>query len=125
MPLFDDIVQGIIAPQLELLELGRDPQFVGQYKSSNSLDHVLAHLVAQTSGKAALLATDSGGNLSVLDSLCKAQLVSIHGDTTDIDTQITVLSTLFSTGGLGYNVLQALYDVYDATNHAIKVKVIP
>ncbi len=63
--LFEEITQGLIAPQLDLIGMERSPDWIGNYQTSNVLVNTLAHLVATDGRFSRLVRCDEDSILPV------------------------------------------------------------
>jgi len=68
MPEFEEITQSLLAPELDIFGVERDPMYVGQYMLPNRLTNAIAHLAAVEGKKSRLLTCESDGRLDVYDS---------------------------------------------------------
>lgn len=77
MPEFEEITQSLLAPELDIFGIERDPQYIGQYLLSNRLTNTIAHLAAVDGKKSRLLSCDDTGQLSVSDTTTHSYLSSV------------------------------------------------
>ena len=68
MPEFEEITQSLLAPELDIFGVERDPMYIGQYMLPNRLTNAIAHLAAVEGKKSRLLTCESDGRLDVYDS---------------------------------------------------------
>jgi len=81
MPEFEEITQSLLAPELDIFGIEREPMYIGQYMLTNRLVNAVAHLAAVDGKKSRLLSCDNTGQLAVSDATTHTYLsnpLSIH-----------------------------------------------
>lgn len=71
-----DLLQEINTPLLDIYGVERSPDWLGQYKTTNTLVNTLAHLVGVDGQCSRLISCDNTGQLSVSDTTTHAYLSS-------------------------------------------------
>jgi len=104
---FADIVQGIIAPQLEIAGVEREPQFVGQYKVSNTVQRGLVNVLGVDGQWSRLIACDPDSALSV--GVCQGGVQAGVGAAGDAGATANRLFTSERYSYLAWEILDAVY----------------
>ena len=136
MASFEEITQDLLAPELDIFGIDREPPFPGHYQTSTKIVNTLAHLLAVEGKRSRLIACDADGVLPV-------RIRDSDGtDLLDVDssgllkagiwqggTQADVKADAFADGTenglyvssyklkLIHNILD---DVWDSTNHYLR-----
>jgi len=111
MPEFEEITQSLLAPELDIFGIERDPMYVGQYMLPNRLVNAIAHLAAVDGKKSRLLSCDSTGQLAVSDATVQSLLSSPlavriqDSDGTD-QVRVDASSNMYVTVARGSRVVQ-------------------
>ena len=117
---FADIVQSIIAPQLEIAGVERDPSYVGGYNVSNTVQRGLANILGVDGQWSRLIGCDADSNLFAGIRFGALQAEVLLPSAPGLTKNALHVSDYYT------KALHAiLQDVYEAPTHSLNVVVIP